>query len=54
MYAIAQGDCMDTVRESALKVDSGRTITCCAGELYLPQWCAGLALHQLNYIPTPD
>ena len=29
MYAIAQEGCMDTIKESALKVDSGRKIPCC-------------------------
>ena len=32
--------CTDTVRESALKVDSGKKIPCRTGELNLPQWCA--------------
>ena len=41
------------VRESALKVDSGRKIPCGTGELNLPQWYAGPALCQLSYIPTP-
>ena len=30
MNAIAHGGCTDTVRESALKVDSGRKIHCLA------------------------
>ena len=46
--------CMDTVRESALKVDSGRKIPCRTGELNLHQQPAGLMLYQLSYIPTPQ
>ena len=58
MYAIAhqeweggRGGGMDMVRESALKVDPGNTISCHAGELNLRQWFAGLMLNQLSYIP---
>ena len=43
--------CMDTVRESALKVNSGKQIPCHTGELNLHQRCAGPVLYQLNYIP---
>ena len=44
--------CMDTVRESALKVDSGRKIPCHTGELNLHRQCAGTMLYQLGYIPS--
>ena len=44
--------CTDKVRESALKVDSGRKISCRTVELNLPQWHAGPALYQPSYIPT--
>ena len=37
MYAIARGGCTDTVRESALKADSGRKIPCCTGDSN-PRW----------------
>ena len=47
--------CMNTVRESAQKVDSGREKktqqTCRIGELNLPQGRAGSTLYQLSYIP---
>ena len=43
---------MDTVRESALKVDSGRKVPCHTGESNLPQQCASLTLYQLSYIPV--
>ena len=43
---------MDTVRESALKVDSGRKIFCGTGDLNLPQLLAGPTLYPLSYIPT--
>ena len=43
----------DTIRESALKVDSGRKIPCLTGESYQCQQCASPLLSQLNYIPTP-
>ena len=42
--------CTDTVRESALKVDSGRKIPCRTGESNLPQRRAGPTLYQLSYI----
>ena len=45
---------MDTVRETALKVDSGRKMPPCTRELNLCQWCASPMLYQLNYIPTPS
>ena len=47
-------ECLDTVREFALKDDSGRKIPCRTGKLNLCQWCAGQMLHQQSYIPTPD
>ena len=42
-----------TPKESALKVDSGRKIPSRTGESNLSQLCAGRALYQLSYIPTP-
>ena len=51
MHAIANGGCTDTVRESALKVDSGRKIPCRTGESNLPQPRAGSTLCQLSYTP---
>ena len=42
--------CTDTVRESALKVDSGRKILCHVGELNLHQRRAGLMLCRFGYI----
>ena len=45
-------ECADTVRESALKVDSGRKIPCRTGESNLRQQRAGSTLYQLSYIPT--
>ena len=51
MHAIAHGGCTDTVRESALKVDSGRKIPCRTGESNLRRRCAGPILYQLSYIP---
>ena len=44
--------CADTVRESALKVDSGRKIPCRTEESNLRQRCAGPTFYQLSYIPT--
>ena len=44
--------CTDTVRESALRVDSGRKIPCRTGESNLRQRRAGPVLYQLSYIPT--
>ena len=40
--------CMETVRESALKVDAGREIPDSIRELNLHQWCAGPMLYQLS------
>ena len=45
--------CTDTVRESALKVNSGRKIPYRTGESNLRQRRAGTMLYQLSYIPTP-
>ena len=53
MHATAHESCTDTVRESALKVDSGRKIPCRTEELNLPQRRAGSTLYQLSYIPAP-
>ena len=44
--------CTDTVRESALKVNSRRKFPCCTGELNLPQQCASPTFYQLSYLPT--
>ena len=41
MHAIAHGECADTVRESALKVNCGRKVPCRNGESNLPQRRAG-------------
>ena len=46
--------CTDTVRESALKVDSGRKIPCRTGKSNLRQRRDGPTLYQLSYIPTPQ
>ena len=44
--------CTDTVRESALKVDSRRKIPCHTEESNLPSAaCPGPMLYQLSYIP---
>ena len=43
--------CTDTVRESALKVDSRRKIPCRTGESNLRRQRAGPMLYQLSYIP---
>ena len=45
-------ECTDTVRESALKLGSGRKIPCRTGESNLSQRRAGPTLYQLSYIPT--
>ena len=52
MHAIAQGGARTHVRESALKVDSGRKIPCRTGESNLRQQRASPILYQLSYIPT--
>ena len=53
MHRIAHEGCSDTVRESALKVDSGRKIPCRTEQSNLPQRRAGPALYQLSYTPVP-
>ena len=45
--------CTDTVRESALKGDSGRKIPCRTGKSNLRGRRTGPMLYQLSYIPTP-
>ena len=45
--------CADTLRESALKVYSGRKIRCHTEESNLHQQCANPRLYQLSYIPAP-
>ena len=45
--------CPDTVRESALQVDSERKILYCTRESNLCWWRAGPMLYQLSYIPVP-
>ena len=55
MHAIAGGGGGgDTVRESVLKVDSGRYIPCRTGESKQRQRRAGPMLYQLSYIPTEN
>ena len=44
--------CVNTVRESALTVVTGRKIPCPTGESNLGQRRAGPVLYQLSYIPT--
>ena len=46
--------CTDTVRESALKVDSWRKIPCRTGESNLRRQRAGPTLYQPSYIPNPS
>ena len=43
-----------TLKESARKVDSGKKIPCCTGELNLPQRRAVQCSNQLSYIPFPN
>ena len=54
MHAIAQGGFTDTVRKSALKVDSGskKKIPCRTRESNLRQRRASPTLYQLSYIPN--
>ena len=54
MHAIAHGCVRTHVRESALKVDSGRKTPCRSGESNLRQQRAGPTLYQLSYIPNPQ
>ena len=54
MHAIAHGGCANTVRESALKVDSERNIPCRTGDSTNPRQynCASVfsqILYQLSY-----
>ena len=44
---------MDTVREFARKIDSGRKIPWRTGKSNLPRRRAGPTLYQLSYIPSP-
>ena len=53
MHAIALRGCADTVRESALKVDSRRKIPCGSGESNLGLQHLSPVLCQLSYIPIP-
>ena len=53
MPAVTHGGVQTHIRESALKVDSGRKIPCRTRESNLRQRRAGLMLYQLTYIPTP-
>ena len=51
MHVIAHEGCMDTVRESAPKVDSRRKIPRRTGESNLRHRRADPTLYQLSYIP---
>ena len=53
MHAMARGGVRTHVRESALKVDSGRKIPCRTGESNLRQRRAGPRFYQLSYMPAP-
>ena len=54
MHATAHGGARTHVRESALKVDSERNISCRTGESNLRKPRAGPTLYQLSYtIPAP-
>ena len=53
MHASAHGGSMNTMREHALKVDSGRKIPCLTEESNLRRRRAGSTLYQLSYIPIP-
>ena len=48
--AITHMGCTDTVRESALKVDSGRKIPCCTGDWNPCQYCT--LFFQLDAVPV--
>ena len=52
MLAIAHEGCTDTIRESALKVDSWRKIPCRTGESNLRRRRAGPMVYQLSYIAS--
>ena len=51
MHAIAYEGFTDTVRESALKVDSRRNPPCCTEESNLRRQRAGPMLRKQSYIP---
>ena len=53
MHAIAHGDVRTHVRESALKVDSGRKLPCRTRVSNLPQRRTAPTLYQLSYLSTP-
>ena len=56
MHVIAHGGCTNTVRESALKVDSEGTIPCRNRESNPRPYCSwlfGPMLYPLSYIATP-
>ena len=46
MHEIAHGGVQTHLRASALKIDSGRKIPCCTGELNLHQQRDGMMLYQ--------
>ena len=52
MHPIARRGCVDTVREAALKIDSGRKIPCRTGKSNLRQRLASPRLYQLSCIPA--
>ena len=55
IHGIAHEGCVDTIRESALEVDSGKKSPCHAGGSNLCQYCTSLfsrMLYQLSY-PHP-
>ena len=52
MHAVAPDRYTDTVRQYALKLDSGRKVPCRTGESNLRQRRAGPTLYELSYIPT--
>ena len=54
MHAIAHGGVRAHVKESALKVDFERKITCRTEESNLRQRRDGPTLYQLSYIPIPS
>ena len=57
MHAIAHGGCMDTVKESAMEVDTGRKIPCHTGDSNPRQYCAGFSvgpLYPRSYPRSPS
>ena len=50
MHVNCTQECTDTIRQSALKADSGKKIPCCTREPNLHQQHAGTMLYQLSYI----